>query len=94
MSAKKGREVDSDAKAIATGITELVQLRKQAMKATSTSKSTGLKYESMLANLDRMLCKLPEPVVEDLNMQFVSLAYAEVKKYDKLVEVTLMNNSE
>lgn len=82
MSCKRNKENtdNTDTKVIATGIAELVQLRKQA--TASTTQVKPLKYESMYANLDRMLAKLPSNVVEDLNMQFVSLAYGEVKKYE------------
>lgn len=40
-----------------------------------------MKHESMLANLDRMLSKLPEEVVEDLNFEFVRLTHDKMKEF-------------
>jgi len=34
----------------------------------------------MLLNLNRMLCKLTNYIVEDLNMKFISMTYDEIKK--------------
>jgi len=80
VSTKRSRDSDGDSSATAKGISELVELRKQSLGCTVNK---TFKYESMLANLDRMLSKLPEHVVEDLNMQFTTLAYSEFKKLEQ-----------
>jgi hypothetical protein len=35
----------------------------------------------MLANLDRMLSKLPDDVVEDLNLEFVTMTHEKIKEH-------------
>lgn len=34
----------------------------------------------MMANLDRMLCKIPDHIVEELNFSFIKLTMDELKK--------------
>jgi len=81
MTSKKSRDCDKETTTIAKSISDLVELRKQSVNNQTTKQ---LKYECMLANLDRMLSKLPEEVVEDLNMKFTNMAYEEVKKIQDL----------
>lgn len=72
---------ESDTKQLLNGITDLINIRKQeSAAAKSNQEQEPLKYYSLYANLDRMLSKLPEEVVEELNMQFVNATYCELKK--------------
>jgi hypothetical protein len=41
----------------------------------------------MLANLDRMLSKLPDEVVEDLNFEFVRLTHEKLKEYRNFIVI-------
>jgi len=50
-------------------------------------KPDDLKYYSMYCNIDRMLKKLPEAVVEDLNMEILQLVHIQLKKHDPEVVV-------
>jgi len=65
-----------------SGLNDLVKLRKDSTRP-EPNMSEGLKYYSMYSNLDRMLKKLPEPVVEDLNMEFINMAYNCLKNFDR-----------
>jgi len=46
------------------------------------SKTDELKYQTMYANLDRMWKKLPESIVEDLNMDIISLTRRALREYE------------
>jgi len=46
------------------------------------SKTDELKYQSMYSNLDRMWKKLPESIVEDLNMEIISLTRRALREYE------------
>ena len=56
-------------------VAELVNLRK------GQKGSSQIKHQTMLANLDRMLSKLPDEVVEDLNFEFVSMTHEKLKEF-------------
>jgi len=59
-------------------VADLVNLRKEKI-------GTGqLKHHAMLANLDNMLSKLPDEMVEDLNFDFVRLTHEKLKEYRSL----------
>jgi hypothetical protein len=77
---KKRRDEDQTSQLL-SGVEKLVQLKTSELQ--STQDVPVLKYMSIFCNLDRMLCKLPESVVEDLNMKIMSMVYDEVKKLDK-----------
>ena len=81
---KKRDETHSDD--ILTSINELVKLRKSEM---SNPVEPSLTYQSMYLNLDRMLKKLPEEIVEDLNVKFVNLTHDALKKFETIF--TLVN---
>jgi hypothetical protein len=38
------------------------------------------KHYALLANLDRMLSKLPDDIVEDLNFEFVKMTHDKIKE--------------
>lgn len=69
---------------LVTGITELIALRKQKEEVKK-----DLKNFAMFANLDAMMGKLPEEVVEDLNMQFVTLTHTALKNQRQLLNQIL-----
>lgn len=79
---KRARLESTSDDRIADSLQSLVELR----KATITNVSGGgqmqqdLKFYSMFLNLDRMLQKLSEDDVEDLNFDFISLIRERIKK--------------
>ena len=52
-----------------------------------------LKHQSLLANLDRMLSKLPDDVVEDLNFDFVRMTHEKLLEY-RGAQVYVLNTTE
>ena len=79
-------EDDSNAK-LANSLADFVTLRKEQMVATSAPPEK-LQYLSMYANLDKMWRKLPEHVVEEINMNTIALTLEELKKPEnKMYEV-------
>lgn len=76
------KKEDTEPAKLFNAMTTLIDLRKAQLEEASKSK---LKYESIYNNLDRILSQLPEPVVEDLNMQFQQLAYNALKNYQEVV---------
>lgn len=74
MTAKKKTKnaLEEDTDRLVSSIDELVQMKKLSTKEE-------LRYLSIYKNLDRMLVKLPEETVEDLNMEFVKLTYDAIK---------------
>lgn len=42
--------------------------------------ATQFRYSSMYINLNIMLQRLPEDVVEELNLKFIQMTFAEIKK--------------
>lgn len=79
MSKRKTKNIGLLARAdrITDSISELI-----ASKANkpSTSKQYVQKHEIMLNNIDRMLQKLPDEVVEELNLKFQIQIMDELKK--------------
>ncbi|CAL8138916.1 unnamed protein product [Orchesella dallaii] len=77
----KSQRINEDAttEKLASGITELVNMRKEALSNNRTEK---LEFYSVYANLDRMLRKLPTEVVEDLNMEFIKITYDALKLHN------------
>ena len=72
------------------GLNDILSLKKLEATSGGGNKVDTLQYSSLWTNLDRMLKKLPESVVEDLNMQFISLAYNEIKKLES-VSIIIVN---
>jgi len=73
---KRGKKDEVGEKLVAS-VGELVNMR----KTQATTVSADLKFQSMYANLDRMLSKLPDEAVEDLNLEFVRLAHEKLKEF-------------
>ncbi len=42
--------------------------------------NSKFKHYALLANLDRMLSKLPDDIVEDLNFEFVKMTHDKIKE--------------
>lgn len=63
---------------LADSVQALVELRKNA-PSNGDDPPNKLKYYSMYLNLDRMLCKLPEADVEELNVEFIRMIYDKLK---------------
>ena len=74
--------LESETKKLVSSITELVELRKETKRSVPIP--TELKYLSIYANLDRMLSKLPQDVVEDLNVEFINITHAAIKRQREL----------
>lgn len=72
---KKSTTEEDGTEKLVNSISELVELRKN-----SVAKKDELKFISIYKNLDRMLSQLPDEVVEDLNMEFVQLAYNAIQR--------------
>ena len=71
------------AEKISQALTDLVTLRKEIHNTKETEvPAPELQYYTMYANMDRMYKKLPENVVEKLNLKFVSMIYDEIKKQE------------
>lgn len=66
---------------IASSLESLVDMRKKTALSSTTEPQNNLKHYSMFLNLDRMLQKLPEHVVEGLNVEFIQLTHREMKTY-------------
>ena len=62
------------------GVNKLIESQ-ISEKAISQPPPSDLKFISMYANLDRMLKKLPESAVEDLNLEFIKMTYAKLKEF-------------
>jgi hypothetical protein len=58
-------------------------MRKEDSQSKQSENQEELKYKSMYVNLDRMLRKLPEAVVEDLNIEFINTTHKVLKNYDR-----------
>lgn len=88
MKLKRPRDgLEKGVEDIASGIKELVELRKNSHPAHDASPQ--LKYLSMYTNYDRMFKHLPERVVEDLNMEISNLIYNKMKEQEKILIVNL-----
>lgn len=59
---------------VANSLNNFLEKRDQA------TKEPGLKYQTMWANFDRMVSKLDEDTVEDLNVDIKNLIGAALKK--------------
>lgn len=73
---KKSDMLTESAVSMTAAITDLVKMRRLAKQSEEVSE---LKHYTMLKNVDRMLSKLPDDVVEDLGMQFMDLTYKAIK---------------
>jgi len=60
--------------------------------ASQSHHGSDLHFYDMLANIDRMWRKLPEHVVEDLNMQILMLTHTELKKYTPVPVIIFEQN--
>jgi hypothetical protein len=81
MNKRTTKKCDSTDQELLGSLKEMIDIRKQASKKESEPE---LKYHTMLANLDRMFKKLPEALVEDLNMEFVTRTYHVIKEHEQL----------
>ena len=78
-SAKKKEDRIADyARSLAENVEKLVN--HQINMSRPKEPKIKMKHEVMLLNLDRMLSKLPNDIVENLNMKFVSIIYDEITK--------------
>jgi hypothetical protein len=81
MGRSNKKHEDTQTTKLISTVEKLVQLKTAELETPTPAEShLKLKYMSIYNNLDRMLCKLPEPVVEDLNMRIMSLVYEEIRK--------------
>lgn len=77
MGRRKNVRLEQSAEDISNQISSLVDLQKK------NNEPPTIKYYAMLLNLDRMLQKLPENIVEDLNMKFTQLTFDEIKRREE-----------
>ncbi|XP_055907108.1 uncharacterized protein LOC129942267 [Eupeodes corollae] len=69
------------AKMLSNNISELIECQKNKLKQATFP--LQLQNFTMLANIDRMLQKLPEDIVEDINIRFICIINEEIKKYKR-----------
>lgn len=82
---KCGKVKDSSTDMIVDSIKTLVALRKsecQVSPAKENGEGETLKYRCIYANLDRLLQRLPEYMVDDLNVEFLILARNAVRQFE------------
>jgi len=82
MSETKQKPLEIQTAKLVAGVTEMIAMRKERSEGSKPE----LKYYPMYVNLDTMLCKLPEDEVDDLNVQFVAMAHAALKRQRNITE--------
>jgi hypothetical protein len=82
MNKRNSGKSDTTEREVLRSLKELIDIRKEDIN--KPPQNSELKYHAMLANLDRMFQKLPENIVEDLNMEFVTITYNKLKECAEL----------
>ncbi len=83
---KCGKGKDSSTAMIVDSIKTLVELRKSECHVSPVKENGNadtLKYRCIYANLDRLLQRLPEHMVDDLNVELLVLAQNAVRQFDE-----------
>jgi len=81
-----GKKMDPADK-LANSLSSFIELKKTGLSTNirPSGDESSLKYLTMFANLDRMWSKLPDEVVEDLNMKVLQMTHAELKQYSEVI---------
>jgi hypothetical protein len=74
---------------ILSGLNEFIGMKKKECELAANRNNEILKFQSMWANLDRMLSNIPQHRIEHVNFQFTSIAFQEIKKYEEMPTIVI-----
>lgn len=77
----KNTKEDEAVTFLATNINHLISVQRSSIAQPASAEDDQIKHKTALTNIDRMLQKLPDDVVEDVLFDFTSLVYRKIREY-------------